>query len=128
MPIYISVFILNRLGIFDLVRSWLAGYVTTTFIPIESLSVVVLSFAAEFTSGFAAAGAMLDAGVLSVKQTVVALLIGNITAFPIRALRHQLPHYMGIFTPRMGAQLLVLGQSFRVISVLIVGALYLTFA
>ena len=128
VPIYISVFILTRMGMFDLVRTWLAAYVTTSFIPIESLSVVVLSFAAEFTSGFAAAGAMLDAGVLSVKQTVVALLIGNITAFPIRALRHQLPHYMGIFTPRMGAQLLILGQSFRVLSVMIVGGLYLWFA
>ena len=92
VPIYITVFILNRLGAFGLLRAWLAGYVTTSFIPIESLSVVVLSFAAEFTSGFAAAGAMLDAGVLTVKQTVVALLIGNVTAFPIRALRHQLPH------------------------------------
>lgn len=128
VPIYITVFILNRLGIFALVRTWMAGYVTSSFIPIESLSVVVLSFAAEFTSGFAAAGAMLDAGVLTVKQTVVALLIGNVTAFPIRALRHQLPHYMGIFSPRMGAQLLILGQSFRVLSVIIVGGLYLALA
>ena len=125
VPIYITIFILNRLGAFDLVRNWLAGYVTTTFVPIESLSVVVLSFAAEFTSGFAAAGAMLDAGVLTVKQTVAALLIGNITAFPVRALRHQLPHYMGIFSPKMGAQLLILGQSFRVLSVMVVGAVYL---
>ena len=128
VPIYISVFMLTRMGMFDMMRTWLASYVTTSFIPIESLSVVVLSFAAEFTSGFAAAGAMLDAGVLSVKQTVVALLIGNITAFPIRALRHQLPHYMGIFTPKMGAQLLILGQCFRVLSVMIVGGLYLGFA
>ncbi|KPJ76081.1 MAG: nucleoside recognition protein [Deltaproteobacteria bacterium SG8_13] len=128
VPIYITVFIFNRLGMFNLVRTWLAGYITTSFIPVESLSVVVMSFAAEFTSGFAAAGAMLDAGVLTVKQTVVALLIGNITAFPIRALRHQLPHYMGIFSPRMGTQLLVMGQSFRVLSIMIVGGLYLAFA
>ena len=128
VPIYITVFIFNRLGVFDLVRTWLAGYVTTSFVPIESLSVVVLSFAAEFTSGFAAAGAMLDAGVLTVKQTVIALLIGNITAFPIRALRHQLPHYMGIFSPRMGTQLLILGQSFRVTSVIVVGVIYLALA
>ena len=128
VPIYITVFILNRAGMFTLLRSWLAQYVTTSFIPVEALSVVVLSFAAEFTSGFAAAGAMLDAGVLTVKQTVVALLIGNITAFPIRALRHQLPHYMGIFSPKMGAQLLILGQIFRVLSVMLVGGLYLAVA
>jgi hypothetical protein len=34
---------------------------------------------------------------------------------------------MGIFTPKMGAQLLILGQSFRVLSVIIVGGLYLAF-
>jgi len=124
VPIYIAVFILNSMGFFDVVRRWLANYVATTFIPIESLSVVILSFAAEFTSGFAAAGALLDAGVLTTKQTVMALLIGNVVAFPIRALRHQLPHYMGIYSPKMGAQLLLMGQGFRVLSVIIVGSLY----
>jgi len=124
VPIYIAVFILNNMGLFDLARKWLAGYVATTFIPIESLSVVILSFAAEFTSGFAAAGALLDAGVLTTKQTVMALLIGNVVAFPIRALRHQLPHYMGIYSPKMGTQLLLMGQGFRIVSVIIVGLLY----
>jgi hypothetical protein len=124
VPIYIAVFILNSMGLFDLARKWLAGYVATTFIPIESLSVVILSFAAEFTSGFAAAGALLDAGVLTTKQTVMALLIGNVVAFPIRALRHQLPHYMGIYSPKMGTQLLLMGQGFRVLSVISVGLLY----
>ena len=90
----------------------------------ESLSVVILSFAAEFTSGFAAAGALLDAGVLTVKQTVLALLIGNILAFPIRALRHQLPRYIGIFSPKMGTQLLLMGQGLRVTSIIMMGVLY----
>jgi hypothetical protein len=124
VPIYIIVFILNAMNLFDLARQWLAEYVVTTFIPMEALSVVILSFAAEFTSGFAAAGALLDAGVITIKQTVLALLIGNIIAFPIRALRHQLPRYMGIFSPKMGAQLLLMGQGFRVISLVIVGIIY----
>jgi hypothetical protein len=82
VPIYILVFILNDMGLFKMARHWLAGYVVTAFIPMEALSVVVLSFTAEFTSGFAAAGALLDAGVLTIKQTAMALLIGNIIAFP----------------------------------------------
>lgn len=124
VPIYIIVFLLNAIGMFKLLRDTLTGFVVTTFIPMESLSVVILSFAAEFTSGFAAAGALLEAGVLTVKQTVVALLIGNILAFPVRALRHQLPRYMGIFSPKMGAQILFLGQGFRVLSIIIVGLVY----
>jgi len=128
VPIYTAVFVLNRLGLFTLARDWLADAVVTTFVPVESLSIVVLSFVAEFTSGFAAAGALMDAGMLTTQQTVLALLTGNVLAFPIRALRHQLPHYMGIYSPRMGAELLVLGQVFRVISIIGVGVLFYFFA
>jgi len=124
VPIYTAVFVVNALGFFDEARNWLAAYVTTAFVPMESLSVVILSFAAEFTSGFAAAGALKEAGVLTVSQTVLALLAGNVVAFPIRALRHQLPRYMGIFTPRLGMQLLLLGQVLRVGSIVLVGAGY----
>jgi len=124
VPIYIGVYMLNAMGLFDVLQGWLTDAVATGLMPIEALSVVVLSFAAEFTSGFAAAGALMDAGVLSTKQTVLALLIGNVTAFPIRALRHQLPHYMGIYSPRMGTQLLLMGQGFRVLSIVLVGCGY----
>lgn len=124
VPIYILIFMLNDMGFFKMARQWLAGYVVTTFIPMEALSVVILSFTAEFTSGFAAAGALLDAGILTVKQTAIALLIGNIIAFPIRALRHQLPHYIGIYSPKMGVQLLAIGQGLRIVSIIFVGIIY----
>ncbi len=124
LPIYTLVFILNSNGFFDYLNKSLAGVVTLTIMPVESLSVVILSFAAEFTSGFAAAGALMDAGIITIKQTVIALLLGNILAFPIRALRHQLPRYMGIFSPKMGLQLLLSGQIFRVLSIILMGTLY----
>jgi len=124
LPIYTIVFILHLNGVFDYLNQTLSRTLTLSIIPIESLSVVILSFAAEFTSGFAAAGALLNAGVLTVKQTVIALLLGNILAFPLRALRHQLPRYMGIFSPKMGLQLLLSGQVFRVLSVILAGSIY----
>ena len=124
VPIYILIFVLNDMGLFKFTRQWLAGYVVTEFIPMEALSLVILSFTAEFTSGFAAAGALLDAGILTVKQTTIALLIGNIIAFPVRALRHQLPRYIGIFAPKMGVQLLAVGQGLRVSSIILIGIIY----
>jgi hypothetical protein len=124
VPIYTLVFVLNAMGLFVQLREALAGFVVTSFMPMESLSVIILSFAAEFTSGFAAAGALLEAGVLNVKQTVLALLIGNVLAFPVRALRHQLPRYIGIFSPKMGTQILLMGQGFRVTSIIVVGIVY----
>jgi len=124
LPIYTAVFILNINGFFDYLNQAMSEFVTLSILPVQSLSVVILSFAAEFTSGFAAAGALMDAGVLTIKQTVIALLLGNILAFPVRALRHQLPRYMGIFSPKMGLQILLSGQVFRVVSIIIVGTLY----
>ncbi|MFW6054356.1 MAG: nucleoside recognition protein [Thermodesulfobacteriota bacterium] len=124
VPVYSLVYVANALGFFQAANAWVSDYLLHTFMPVESLSVVVLSFAAEFTSGFAAAGALLEAGALSLKQTVLALLIGNVVAFPIRALRHQLPRYIGIFSPKMGTQLLLLGQGLRVGSLILVGGLY----
>jgi hypothetical protein len=91
---------------------------------VESLSLVVLSFTAEFASGFAAAGALMDAGVITTQQTVLALLIGNIIAAPIRTLRHQVPWYVGVFSPRMGLELLLMGQGFRIVSLILVGFIY----
>lgn len=124
LPIYTLVYILNVNGAFNYLNQTLSAYVTISLMPVESLSIIILSFAAEFTSGFAAAGALMNAGVLSVKQTVIALLLGNVMAFPIRALRHQLPRYMGIFSPKIGLQLLLSGQFFRVVSILFIGTLY----
>jgi hypothetical protein len=124
IPIYVVVFILNSMNVFDMTRDWLARFITTSFIPMESLSLVVLSFTAEFASGFAAAGALMDAGVITTQQTVLALLIGNVIAAPIRTLRHQVPWYVGVFSPRMGLELLLMGQGFRIVSVILVGFLY----
>ena len=124
LPIYVAIYFVNALGIFTMMRQWLADVLTVTFVPVEALSVVILSFVAEFTSGFAAAGALLDQGVITIKQTVLALIAGNVIAFPVRALRHQLPRYMGIFQPAMGLQILLLGQGFRVASLLFIAVLY----
>ena len=124
VPIYIAVFLLSHMGLFDCTRQWLAQWVVTRFLPVEALSLVVLSFAAEYTSGFAAAGALLQEGVLTTQQAVLALLVGNVVAFPIRALRHQLPRLMGIFSPRLGMQLLLLGQGVRISSLVVIGAVF----
>ncbi len=116
VPVYVLVFMLNEAGFFKMVRVWLAQSVGTTLIPVDAMSIVVISLAAEFTSGFAAAGAMMAAGTLTVFQTTVALIVGNLVATPIRALRHQMPVYMGVFDPKMGTKLIISTQIFRAAS------------
>nr|WP_319392334.1 nucleoside recognition protein [uncultured Desulfobacter sp.] len=124
VPVYTVVYVLTAAGAFDAIETFMTRFAVQQFVPAQSLSVVVLSFASEFTAGFAAAGALMDAGTITMKQTVIALLLGNIIAFPIRAIRHQLPRYMGIFSPGMGISMLLLGQGFRVASIIFVGLVY----
>jgi len=124
VPVYLVVMIVSHVGFFGWLRVKLAGGITSAVVPVEAMSVVIFSLVAEFTSGFAAAGALLDAGTLTIRETVIALLLGNVIATPVRALRHQLPYYMGIFRPKLGILLIALGQTLRVISVIIVGAAY----
>jgi hypothetical protein len=88
------------------------------------MSVVVFSLVVESTSGYAAAGALLGAGSLTTAQTILALLLGNIIATPVRALRHQTPYYMGIFPPRLGVQLVLITQAFRLGSLILVGTVF----
>jgi hypothetical protein len=125
MPIYIMIFVAQQAGFFNRLREATAGLVTVTFLPVESASVVIFSVAAEFSSGIAAAGALLSAGALTVPQTVAALMLGSIVATPVRALRHQLPTHVGIFSPKLGTELLLTSQGLRIISLILVTIPYL---
>ncbi|SMC16414.1 ABC-type Fe3+-hydroxamate transport system, substrate-binding protein [Desulfacinum hydrothermale DSM 13146] len=127
LPIYTLFFLLNQIGLFQWLETHLARWVPTHFLPVQAVTVVAFQVMAEFTAGAAAAGALLDAGTLSVKATVLTLLVGNIISTPIRALRHQLPYYMGIYTPRLGLVLLCLGQAVRVASVALFAVLFYLF-
>ncbi|MCB2185258.1 MAG: hypothetical protein KQJ78_02490 [Deltaproteobacteria bacterium] len=124
LPVYLLVFILAEQGFFNWLGQAMADLVASKALPLETMSLVIFAVMAEFTSGFAAAGALLQSGSLSIPQVVIALLIGNMVATPVRALRHQLPNYMGIFAPGLGTKLLGLGQATRVASVLLVTLLY----
>ena len=125
VPVYIVVVLVAESGFFDWLRQTLASGAVGLFFPIETMGVVIFAVVAEFTSGFAAAGALLESGALGVKEVVLALLIGNIVATPVRALRHQLPHYMGIYSPGLGSELLAIGQGTRILSIIFVGVAFI---
>lgn len=124
LPIYFFIFVLSDWGFFTWLRDAAASQVSLGFLPMEAASVVIFSVATEFTSGIAAAGAFLQSGALTVPQTVMALVLGNIVATPVRALRHQLPTNVGIFSPKLGTELLLWSQGLRLLSLLLVAVPY----
>jgi hypothetical protein len=124
VPIYILVMLLNKWGLFAWLRVTTSQWVATDVFPIEAGGVVIFALAAEFSSGMAAAGALMAEGALSVKQAAIALILGTIVATPVRAIRHQLPTHAGIFNLSLGSELLLLSQAARITSLLIVTAAY----
>jgi hypothetical protein len=125
VPIYIVIFIMHRVGYFRDLEEFAAGFLT--FIPWlspQSMGIITLHLAAELTAGLAAAGALLQEGSLTQREIILALLVGNILSSPLRAVRHQFPYYAGIFKPRIAAQLIFCSQTFRIVSLIIVGIFY----
>lgn len=125
VPIYIIIFIMHRIGIFRDIEQFVAGYLD--FLPWltpQSMGIITLHLAAELTAGLAAAGALLQEGVLSQKEIIMALFVGNIVSSPVRAIRHQFPYYAGIFKPGLAARLIFFSQTFRVMSLVIVATTY----
>jgi len=125
IPVYVAMFLAQEAGLFQAARTHLAALLKGTQVPVQALSILAFSLAAEAAGGFAAAGAFLEAKALSPAMILLTLLLGTILSSPMRAVRHQLPYYLGVFTPALGLRLMVLSQLFRTLSLLpFVAAIY----
>ncbi|MCG8533322.1 MAG: hypothetical protein MI749_22075 [Desulfovibrionales bacterium] len=129
VPVYIAVFLLNRSGLFEALNQVIGGKDgLLPFVRPEAAGVLLLSLAAEITAAMAAAGALLGEGVLHGKDIVVVLLVGNILSTPMRAIRHQVPTYMGIFPPALALRLIGCNQLVRAASLLFFLLVFLWYA
>ncbi|MDC0336019.1 hypothetical protein OAN24_03875 [Pseudodesulfovibrio sp.] len=127
-PIYAFFFALKQIGVFDWLESYMADSVSFfSFLPPESITIVIFHMTAEFTAGLAAAGALMSDTGLSASHIVGALMLGNLLSTPIKALRRQLPYYAGIFGYSMALRLVAYNQLSRGISIAIVGGAYFVF-
>ena len=118
VPVFLVIFLAQEGGFFEWLKVRLAQSLLTSSIQVESLSIIVLSLAAETTAGFAAAGAFWETQALSPPAILLTLLVGTILSSPVRAVRHQLPYYLGIFTPALGFKIMVLSQLCRALSLM----------
>ena len=125
VPIYILVFVFQRIGVFDLLARLMAENLSLlSWLYPQSLGIVAVQLMAEMSAGLAAAGALLDSNSLAAREVVLALLAGNVLSSPMRAVRHQLPFYAGIFQPRLAVELITYNQLFRTGSIFLVGVFY----
>ncbi|MGV1098549.1 hypothetical protein ACUUL3_03965 [Thiovibrio sp. JS02] len=125
VPVYTLFFFLGKKGFFSWLEHSLAGKAGfLAWLNPQSLAIVMAHVTVEFSAGLAAAGALLAGGSLGSREVVLALLVGNILSTPIRAVRHQIPYYVGIFSPRLAIELVGASQALRLATVLAVGAAF----
>lgn len=125
VPIYIVIYAMNRVGFFRELEQATSAYLS--FIPgltPHAMGIITLQMASELTAGVAAAGALLQDGMMEHREIILALLVGNILSSPLRAVRHQFPYYAGIFRPKVATELIVCSQAFRVFSLILVAIGY----
>lgn len=125
IPIYTAIYVLKTYGAFAIFQNYLAEHVGfLSWLPTEALGIVVFHVSAEFTAGLAVAGALIHDGGLTIKQVVLALVVGNVLSSPMRAFRHQFPYYAGIFKPKTAMELILFNQTLRAATVSLMGFLY----
>ena len=115
-PLFYLITLAADLGFFEAVKDYSAQHLPDFFLPVEAATLIVFSLTAEFSSGFVAAGALIQNSTLTVAQAAAALIIGNIIATPIRVLRWQLAPFLAYFQVRLGLFLILCNQGFRVLS------------
>jgi hypothetical protein len=129
LPVYLLIFLLSRYGLFEAMDRFMADHLTLlAWLNPQSVGIVVFQLTADLSVGLAAAGALLDAGGVETREVVLALLVGNVLSSPMRAIRHQLPFYSGIFRPRLAVELIFYNQTFRMCSIFLVASLYYFFS
>jgi len=124
VPIYCLFFLVSYWGGFARLQEIMAHLWLFSWLNPQSLAIVVLHVTTEFSAGLAAASALLVSNSLTIKEVVLALLVGNILSSPIRAIRHQLPYYIGIFRPRLAVELVTISQLTRATTIILMGWVY----
>ncbi|MGL1930473.1 MAG: hypothetical protein OCC45_01790 [Desulfotalea sp.] len=125
LPIYCLFYLLGKLGFFTYLESlMLSQSLLLKWLPPESIGIIILHIGTEFSAGLAAAGAMLAENSLNEQQIVFALIIGNLLATPIRAIRHQFPYYSGIYSLPLAIELICWSQVLRAITLILISICY----
>lgn len=125
VPVYVLMYVLQDYGYFAMAEDWLAQHADfLSFLKPQAMGIILLHMAAELGAALGAAGSVLHAGGLSVQDVVLALLVGNILSTPMRAIRHQFPSYAGYYRPAMALLLIVVNQSLRAASLILMAVFY----
>jgi hypothetical protein len=119
IPIFFVVCVLITIGAFDLLAGHLGGICEYFPIPAAGLSIIAAQFA-NFIAAHSTAGTLLSTGVLTSKEVILTLLVGDVLSSVMMLMKYMIPYYVGIFGPRIGMQILVIATAIRTVVMLAV--------
>jgi len=112
VPVTILVFVLTDLGVFDSLGSYLKPISEYLPVPVEGLPVIAALFASHLAA-YTLAANLMEQGILSGIEVIIVLLVGNIVT-SLGTLRIYIPHYVGIFGPKIGMKTILISQTLRI--------------
>jgi hypothetical protein len=112
VPVTVAVYILIDAGLFDQISLYLSGVAKYLPVPAEALSIIAAQ-QLNYVAAYTIAGNMLAEGVLRSRDITLTLLIGDVLASVVN-LRFKIPYYIGIFSPRLGTQVLLISLPMRI--------------
>ncbi len=119
VPTTFIVFLLIAAGFLDVLTSQLGGIANYFPIPPAGLSIVVAQFA-NFLAAQTIAGNLLSQGILSSREILLALLVGDVLSSITTIFRILMPYYVGIFGFKIGMEIMILSTAIRTALMLIV--------
>ncbi|MGP8330242.1 MAG: nucleoside recognition domain-containing protein [Methanosarcinaceae archaeon] len=113
IPVFFIVCVLIIAGAFDVLADNLAFVCKYFPIPPAGLSIIVAQFA-NFMAAHSAASTLLSTGVLTSKEVILTLLVGDVLSGITMAMKFLIPYYVGIFGPKIGMQILAIATTLRI--------------
>ena len=105
IPVTVLMFYLIDLGVFEWLTTKIQGVTRFFPVPVEGLSISAAYFG-HVVAAYTIAGNMLAAGVISAKNVILSMLLGQVLSSVVSSFRHAAPYYVGIFGVKSGTELL----------------------
>jgi hypothetical protein len=112
VPTIFIVALLIEVGVFDHIAVMLEDATRIFPVPVAGLGIIAAQFA-NFVAAASVASPLYFGGVISTRDLVLTLLVGNVLSSVTRSFRWLGTSYIAIFGPRLGTEIMVLSTAMR---------------
>ncbi|MBN1194093.1 MAG: nucleoside recognition protein [Methanomicrobiaceae archaeon] len=112
VPTIIIVAVLIEAGLFECLAESLSGVSGLFPVPVEGVGIIAAQFA-HYVAAAGVASPLYASGIMSTRDLVLTMLVGNVLSSVTRTARWFGPAYVGIFGPRIGTEVMLYSTLLR---------------